>query len=121
MTRSTTEDLGKLRQITMQLAGHLQKMMPPAKKKEAEAPRPPLPPEYDRLLGRGDGVVDGIHTLGQLVIRLIDKERESCDSSEAAPVSVPKVTYEELDQRILAELDIIADRRRAKSTGAPAE
>jgi hypothetical protein len=80
-----------------------------------------LPPAYELLLGRNDGVVDGINTLGQLVIRLIDKERESCDSPEAASVSVPKAAYAELDKRLLAELDRIADQRRANGAGAQAD
>ena len=114
---SAAEDLGTLRRITMQLAGHLQKMIPP-KKKDPPAPQV-LPPEYDRLLGRNDGVVDGINTLGQLVIRLIDKERESCDSPEAASVSVSKAAYAELDRRLVAELDRIAQQRRANGAGVP--
>ena len=116
-TPSAAKDLGRLRRITMQLAGHLQRMIPSAKKTAEEA-KEELPPEYERLLGRNDGVVDGINTLGQLVIRLIDKERESCDSPEAASVSVSKATYAELDRRLLAELDRIAERRRANRAGA---
>jgi orotate phosphoribosyltransferase-like protein len=120
-TPSAAKDLGRLRRITMQLAGRLEKMIPSTKKKDPPAPKEELPPEYERLLGRNDGVVDGINTLGQLVIRLIDKERESCDSPEAASVSVPKATYAELDRRLVAELDRIAQQRRANGAGAQAD
>jgi orotate phosphoribosyltransferase-like protein len=95
-------------------------MIPSAKKKDSPTPQE-LPQEYERLLGRNDGVVDGINTLGQLVIRLIDKERESCDSPEAAPVSVSKAAYAELDRRLVAELDRIAERRRANGAGPQAD
>jgi len=118
---SAAEDLGALRRITMQLAGHLLKMIPPKKKKKGEELKEELQPEYERLLGRNDGVVDGINTLGQLVIRLIDKERESCDPPEAAAVSVSKATYADLDRRLLAELDRIAERRRADGAGTQAD
>lgn len=117
---SAAKDLGRLRRITMQLAGRLQKMIPSTTKKASQPQQDP-PPDYERLLGRNDGVVDGINTLGQLVIRLIDKERESCDSAEAAPVSLPKAAYAELDRQLIAELDRVAERRRENGDRPPAE
>jgi len=72
-----------------------------------------LPPEYGRLLGRGDGVIDGFNTLAQLVIRLIDKERESRDPSQMVIINPPQIDEKEFDRRIEAELDFIAEQRRS--------
>ncbi len=120
-------DLVKLRALAMRLATHLQDMMPPVenrKKKKRRAktadpatplqdPTPPkLPQAFERLLGRNDGVIDCFDTLVHLVIRIIDKEKETREPS-ASPFAFDENDEEELDRRIHAELDRIAERRRS--------
>jgi hypothetical protein len=121
-------DLVKLRGIGMRLAGHLQTMMPPepprrtkkskdgeASKKKAEEAEAatPLPPEFGRLLGRNDGVIDSFNKLVQLVIRILDKEKETRDPTQTSSLAFDEHDEEELDRRIEDELDRIAARRRA--------
>jgi len=85
----------------------------PTKRDSVREPSKPLAPEFDRLLGGNDGIIDGLSKLAQLVIRLSDKERETRDAVEAEKRSVPEIDEQELDRRIQAELDLIAERKRA--------
>jgi hypothetical protein len=121
-------DLAELRGVAMELARNLRKMMPPKRKartppagRPAEKPdlstektkkAEPLPPEFDRLLSRNDGVIDGFATLVQLVIRIRDKEQEARDQTQSA-LPIDEFDEDELDRRIEEELDRIAERRRA--------
>jgi hypothetical protein len=83
---------------------HLEEMMPPEKTTgkitrqpdpAASEPAEAMPqtdttaPEYDRLLSKGQGIIDAFETLGLLVIRLIDKERESVEQANPAPSAPP--------------------------------
>jgi hypothetical protein len=119
-------DLVKLRRTAMRLANHLQTMMPPVKTRkrkgapvaEAElaATEPPktkeLPPEFEQLLGRNKGVIESFGTLVGLVIRLVEKEREAGTAGDD-DLDFTEEDEDELDRRIHAELDRIAERRRA--------
>jgi len=123
-TRHTTA-YRQMRNMTLRLMRHLEKMMPPLDKEDADdlpgiradpAERPQekaekLHPAYERLLGRSDGVIDGFNTLALLVIRLSDKERESRGQAKKTDIDLPKIDEEELDRRIMAELDFIAQQR----------
>jgi hypothetical protein len=65
-------DLVKLRAIAMRLTGHLKAMMPDPTdvgKGAADSPAPPLPPEFDRLLGDRGSIIDSFETLVRVVIR----------------------------------------------------
>jgi hypothetical protein len=127
----------RLRNIALRLMDHLEAMLPPLEKKTADGPPQPaepvpekpeakekagaeekaetkkLHPAYERLLGRGDGVIDGFNTLTLLVIRLSEKERESRGQAKRADIELRKIDEDELDRRILAELDFIARQKSA--------
>jgi hypothetical protein len=75
-----------------------------------------LPAEFDRLLGRNDGIVDSLERLAKVVVRLIDKEREYLDLPTANIIDAPRMGEPELDRRIAAELDFIAERRGAAAS-----
>lgn len=121
----------QLRNIAMRLAKHLERLMPPVEDLDEKKAAPTeaaektsetsetgrdtdkkLAAAYDRLLARSDGVIDGFNTLAQLVIRLIDKERESRDPARTAAAHLPKLDEAELDRRIEEEIDLILIRRR---------
>jgi hypothetical protein len=128
----------RMRNMALRLLDHLEAMLPPLEKKTTDDPPEPaepvqdkpetegkavaeekadaekLHPAYERLLGRSDGVIDGFNTLTLLVIRLSDKERES--RGQAKRIELPKIDEDELDRRILAELDFIA---RQRGSGRP--
>ena len=71
-----------------------------------------MAPEYDRLLSKGQGVIDAFETLGLLVIRLIDKERESLEQANpGATAPYPKIDEADLDRRYREELDRICNPR----------
>jgi len=113
-----THEFAELRQVAMRLTHHLEKMMPPLRARNqkdvlAGKVKPPLAPEYDRLLSHNDGVIDAFNTLALLVIRLHDKEKEHRDSSDLADPILDDSDEEELDREIAAELDRIAARQRA--------
>jgi hypothetical protein len=113
-----THEFAELRQVAMRLTHHLVKMMPPLRAPNqrdllAGKVKPPLPPEYDRLLSHNDGVIDAFNTLAQLIIRLHDKEKEHHDPSDLADPLAEDIDEEELDREIAAELDSIAARQRA--------
>ena len=119
----------RMRNMALRLLDHLEAMLPPLEKKTTDDPPEPAEPEqekpeaekkaetkklhpaYERLLGRSDGVIDGFNTLTLLVIRLSDKERESRGQANRANINLPKIDEDELDRRILAELDFIARQR----------
>ena len=127
-TRHTTA-YRQMRNMAIRLMRHLEKMMPPLDKDDvdgppadqanpatdcvAEANIDTLHPAYERLLGRSDGVIDGFNTLALLVIRLSDKERESRGQAQKTSIDLPKIDEDELDRRIAAELDFIAQQRGA--------
>jgi len=127
-TRHTTA-YRQMRNMALRLMRHLERMMPPLEKegaddgpanqtesaedRAAEAKTETLDPAYERLLGRSDGVIDGFNTLALLVIRLSDKERESRGQAKKTSIDLPKIDEDELDQRIAAELDFIAQQRGA--------
>jgi hypothetical protein len=114
----------KLRNMALRLMDHLEEMLPPLDMTPDGPPEPAegraeaenLHPAYERLLGRSDGVIDGFNTLTLLVIRLSDKERESRGQAKRANIEPPKIDEDELDRRILAELDFLA---RQKSAARP--
>jgi hypothetical protein len=113
----------RMRNMALRLLDHLEAMLPPLEKKTADDPPEPaepvqekpeaekLHPAYERLLGRSDGVIDGFNTLTLLVIRLSEKERESRGQANRGNINLPKIDEDELDRRILAELDFIARHR----------
>ena len=115
LTPEQRADLEQLRGIAMAVAIRILEMLP---KNETTA-KPDdkganlLPAEFDRLLGRTDGIVDSLERLAKIVIRVIDKEREYCESAAANFIDVPRMGEAELDRRIAAELDFIAEQRRA--------
>jgi hypothetical protein len=74
-------------------------------------------PAEDRLLGRGDGLIDGFNALARTIVRIIDKERRIAATKDANPEAAP-LDPEELDRRIAAELARIAARRRAAAGDA---
>jgi hypothetical protein len=84
-----------------------------AKPETAKPAEKPAVIDLDRLLGRNMGVIGGIDTLTQLVIRLVDKEREGNDVvHQSAGLDFTEADEAELERRILAELDRIDERRR---------
>jgi len=115
------------RDAALRLMRHLQEMMPPEtkpgarKKQAAESAKSEVPSlQHERLLSKGQGVIDAFETLGLLVIRLIDKERESLE--HANPQAVPTAPYideVELDRRYREELDRICRRRESAGDGQP--
>jgi len=125
LTPEQRADLERLRAIAMAVAERILEMLPknetaaePDRAKPATAARDSkganlLPPEFDRLLGRTDGIVDSLERPAKIVIRLIDKEREYCESAAAKAIDVPRMGEAELDRRIAAELDFIAEQRRS--------
>jgi hypothetical protein len=125
--RRHTAAYRKLRNMALRLMDHLEKMLPPLEKKNADDPSEPteplkdeaekLHPAYERVLGRSDGVIDGFNTLTLLVIRLSDRERKSRGQAKKTGIDLPKIDEDELDRRILAELDFIA---RQRGSAAPA-
>lgn len=83
-----------------------------AEQNDSEQKAKKLDPAYERLLGRGDGIINGFNTLALLVMRLIEKERESRASAKAkATAPPPQIDETELDRQILEELDLIAQAR----------
>jgi hypothetical protein len=139
LTPEQRADLERLRAIAMAIAERILEMLPrnetaaePAKAEpdsaqtdtaerastQSDSAKPDskganlLPAEFDRLLGRSDGIVDSLERLAKIVIRIIDKEREYSESA-AAYTNVPRMDEAELDRRIAAELDFIAEQRRA--------
>jgi hypothetical protein len=131
-TRHTTA-YRQMRNMAIRLMRHLEQMMPPLERGRADEPpanqadpnkdcaseakTETLHPAYERLLGRSDGVIDGFNTLALLVIRLSDKERESRGQAQKTSIDLPKIDEDELDRRIAAELDFIAQQR---GTATPA-
>jgi hypothetical protein len=75
------------------------------------------PPLYDRLLGKSDGVIDGFTALAQVVVRIVDQERQGLDFA-AAP-DLPEQDEQALGHRITAELARLAARRRAAGFPGP--
>jgi hypothetical protein len=115
----------RMRNMALRLLDHLEAMLPPLEKNADDPPElvealkaeiETLHPAYERLLGRSNGVIDGFNTLTLLVIRLSDKERESRGHAKRANIELPKIDEDELDRRILAELDFIA---RQRGSGRP--
>jgi len=126
LTPAQRDDLERFRAVAMAVAERILEMLP----RNEIAANPPraepdnahssntganlLPAEFDRLLGRTDGIVDSLERLAKIVIRVIDKEREYCESAAAATfIDVPRMAEAELDRRIAAELDFIAEQRRS--------
>jgi hypothetical protein len=107
-------DLRRLLALAMRLATHIEHMMP--NDKDAAVPEnglvKPLPLEFDRLLGPNDGVIDSFDRLVKIVIRIIDKERETIEPPILNCVRASRLDAAELDRRIARELDFIADQRR---------
>lgn len=116
LTPDQRGDLEKLRAIVMGVARGIVEMMPTNPADPNSKDTAVLPPEFDRLLGRNDGIVDSLERLAKVVIRLIDKEREYSESAAATCIDVPRMDPPELDRRIAAELDFIAERRRAAAS-----
>jgi len=88
------------------------------KSDEAKRPEKPkwTPADYDRLLGRHGGVVDGFRTLADLILRLTELEQKR----RAHPQSSPDFTEddeEDLDRRIADELDRLAEQRGPANAG----
>jgi hypothetical protein len=119
LTQEQRHDLEQLRAVAMGIAASIVEIMP--KNEDAAEPGSKgtdvMPAAFDRLLGRNDGIVDSLERLAKIVIRLIDKEREYSESAAATCIDVPRMDTPELDRRIAAELDFIADQRR--SAGVP--
>jgi hypothetical protein len=113
LTQEQRDNLKILREIAMLMASRIVEMMP----KDAADPDSKgtdvLSPAFDRLLGRNDGIVDSLERLAKVVIRLIDKEREYSEPAAATYIDVPRMDTPELDRRIAAELDFIAEQRRS--------
>jgi len=118
LTQEQREALERLRAIAMELAFRIMEMVP--KDRDAAVPAngmvKPLPLEYDRLLGRNDGVIDSFNTLVKIVIRLLDVEREYIASPFVTYIDATRVGPSELDRRIAAELDFIVEQRRAEGS-----
>jgi hypothetical protein len=114
LTPEQRADLKQLRAIAMAIATRILEMLPQpetAAKPDGKGANL-LPAEFDRLLGRTDGIVDSLERLAKVVIRVIDKEREYSESVATNCIDVPRMAEAELDRRIAAELDFIADQRR---------
>jgi hypothetical protein len=136
-----TTNYRRLRNAAMRLLKHLEHMMPEPEKDQPAEPADIEPTEivpaateiaepgqgaaqkkgkaldeaYERLLGRSDGIINGFNTLALLVVRLIDKERESrASAKKRPPASHPQIDETELDRQILEELDLIAQARRGE-------
>jgi hypothetical protein len=116
LTPAQRGDLEKLRAIVMGFAQRMVEMMPKNPADPNSKDTAVLPPEFDRLLGRNDGIVDSLERLAKVVIRLIDKEREYSESAAAICIDVPRMDTPELDRGIAAELDFITERRRAAAS-----
>jgi hypothetical protein len=124
---------GLLRGVAMRLIRHLENALPPLKQTDGQdaaiedkvageeiaaqqnesdqaAKRPPL--NYDRLLGRNDGVVDGFKTLAELIVRLFEMEHGRLDAANS-DFEFNELDEEELDRRLTAELDRLARNRRS--------
>ena len=66
--------------------------------------------DYQRLLGRNGCVIDSFKTLSDLIVRLIEVEAATCTASPTA-TEFTEDDEKELDRRIAAELDRLAERR----------
>ena len=71
--------------------------------------------EKRHLLGRTAGVIDGLNKIGQLVARVVDKERQLMASVDFDEAELEDEA--ELDRRIADEIALIAARRRAAAVG----
>jgi hypothetical protein len=78
--------------------------------------------DYDSvLLRKGDGVIDGLNKLSQILVRIAGKGRHSAGDAENADAAanansananaVPPLDKAELERRIAAEVDRIAAAR----------
>jgi hypothetical protein len=68
------------------------------------------------LLRKGDGVIDGLNKLSQILVRIAGKGRHSAGDAENADAAananaVPALDKAELERRIAAEVDRIAAAR----------
>jgi hypothetical protein len=113
LTPEQRGNLEALRGLAMRIAIRIEEMLPKSAAVATDGKGANvLPEEFDRLLGRNDGIVDSLERLARVVVRLIDKEREYSESAAATFIDVPRMDEAELDRRIAAELDFIADQRR---------
>jgi hypothetical protein len=113
----TLDNLRRLRRAAMQLTEVIERMMTPPKPGRAAdraKPRlPNLPADYARVIGPSAGAVDGLNVLTEVVIRIIDKEREIGGPLDADIQRDHRPVAGSLDRRIFDELDRIAARKRA--------
>jgi hypothetical protein len=76
------------------------------------------PDETDAgLLGKG-GVIDGLNTVSLILTRVIDRERKSFGGDQPSTTD-PIADEQEIERRILAELDRIAARQRPPGGDPP--
>ncbi len=120
LTEAQRDDLKTLRAVAMGITAHIAKTLHQtgdAIEFDNTAPdsnktkRPPTKTGCEPALT--NRVVDGLERLAEVVIRIIDKEREYSESAASNCIDVPRMDEAELDRRIAAELDFIADQRRA--------
>jgi hypothetical protein len=113
-TAPLAQPYAQCRGAALRLMKHLTEMMPPERKASRRAGpgrAEPLAPEYERLLSKGQGVIDAFETLGLLVVRLIDKEREVLDQATEGVAAYPRIDEADLDRRYREELDRICNPR----------
>ncbi len=106
------EQLGQLRDIAMLFAGCLTEMLPSREQPDDNASdrqAKPSPAEYDRLLRKGDSLIDSLDTLTRIVILLLDKEQQRRASPQPSRRTISKADEDELDRKIQAELDRLVD------------
>jgi hypothetical protein len=105
-------NLKAFRLYAMHLLKVLKQIMPANAKKAVpeDGHVKPLPLEYDRLLGPKQGVIDGLAKLTHLIMAIIDKERETNDHTQSS-LLFNEGDEDELERRILAELDRVAAQR----------
>jgi hypothetical protein len=98
-------DLAALRRTAMGLAARLE---------QSAALAAAAPTEAAKLLGR-NGVIECFAALARIVIRIVEVERhapQAVPKTAAAPSATPKQSEQPFGQRIAAELDRVAARRR---------
>jgi hypothetical protein len=120
------QNLAALRTMAMRLCLMLEALTPELERRKkrgrarlaaldpAEAARP-MPVEIERLLGKAGGVIDAFATLAQVVVRIVEQERQNVPQ----PARNLKQNEEPLGVRITAELDRLAARRRAAGFPGP--